>query len=314
MKKGMVLVLAAAVMTITSAAYAQEKEQNKAVKLSGDFNYKYEQSKPDDSEKAAVGEATFRLKAEAELEKGWSLFARYGYRNFSIDSEDATLSKLDQYGFTYKKGEAFTGTFGVQEVILGPFGTLIDLTDNVGDGMLTGVSAAGKAGATDYLVFVGKLDKQLFDSAKKQAAYGLELKQDFGGVTGLVEYLHMNNADEAYANNYYGVGLSREQGKAEFLAEYVRSSASDNKYGTIFGVNYQATDKDVLGLTYRNIKGNATPAVDGIFGYNDEKGPVLSWERSMGKAGSFVAEYDINKTPSSGEKVKTLTLEYNYSF
>lgn len=309
MKKGIMLALAA-LMSISPAVYAHESNP---VALSGDFNYKYERVKPDGGEKEATGEATFRLKAEAELEKGWSLFARYGYRNFSIDSEDATLSKLDQYGFTYKKGDSFTGTFGVQEVILGPYGTLIDLTDNVGDGMLKGVSAAGKAGAADYLVFGGKLDKQLFAIDKDQSTYGLELKQEFGGVTGLVEYLHINNADLA-AKNYYGFGLSREQGKAEFLAEYVRSSASDNKYGTIFGVNYQATDKDVVGFTYRNIKGNATPAVDGIFGYNDEKGPVLSWERSLGKAGSFVAEYDINKTPSSGEKVKTLTLEYNYSF
>jgi hypothetical protein len=297
------------VIAINSVAYAAPGETT----LSGDFNYAYESEKPDGSATTKTGETTFRLKAEAEIGNGWSLFTRYGYRGFSIDNSDASISKIDQYGLNYAKGETFKAVIGVQDVIVGPFGTLIDLTDNVGDGMLKGVSLEQKDGDVTYHAFGGKLDKQLFGTAKDQSTYGLELTKEFHDFSSVVEYVAVDNPDLA-SKNYYGLGFSKALGKSEYLVEYVWSPAQTDRTGAVYAANYQASDKDLFGVTYRDVKANATPGVDGVFGYNDEKGTALSWERSLNKAGALTVEYDWHETVSDGTKSKTLTLEYNYAF
>jgi hypothetical protein len=297
------------VIGLNCAVYAGPAEPT----LSGDFNYAYESEKPDGSTTIRTGETTFRLKAEAEIGNRWSLFTRYGYRGFSIDNSDATISKIDQYGLTYANDKAFKAVIGVQDVIVGPFGTLIDLTDNVGDGMLTGVSLERKDGDITYRAFGGKLDKHLFGTEKDQTTYGLEFTKQFHDFSGVVEYVGIDNPDLA-SKDYYGLGFSKALGKSEFLLEYVWSPAENNQNGTVYAVNYQASDKDLVSVTYRDVKVNATPGVDGVFGYNDEQGTVLSWERSLNKVGALTVEYDWNETISDGTKSKTLTLEYNYAF
>ncbi|BBB89473.1 MAG TPA: hypothetical protein PKA28_14775 [Methylomusa anaerophila] len=277
------------------------------VEFSGDINLKHDDVKIQDGDRENNWETTFRLKAQTSLGENWKAFVRYGYRHFGGDDDTPEVSKLDQYGFVYEKGENTKVVFGVQDTILGPFGTLLDLTDNVGNAMLKGVDLQHQEKDIVYHLFAGKIDKRLFDSDSDKSAYGGEINKTWENTTLGGEHLHISGLESA--DSYYGLYITNKFGKADLSAEYIWSSASSDKNGTVYGISYSPTDMDTFSLTHRNIKAYAAPDFDDLAGYHNEKGTELAWEHSFGQAGVLTLKYD-----DVSSKEKTTTLEYNFAF
>jgi hypothetical protein len=301
------------VMSILSLAVSLNMVAYAApVEFSGDVNLKYEKVKSDPTENNR--ETTFRLNAETALDNDWSAYARFGYRHFGGDDDRSKLSKLDQYGLKYAPNEETTVKFGVQDTIMGPFGTLIDLTDNIGGYMLKGVDAQFTSKDINYHLLSGKLDKRLFDDAgigdgDDKSVYGLELSKKLGVTTIGGQFLKVNNDWDA-STRYYGVYASNDlNDKTTLTGEYVWSNADSDNKGALFGLTYALTEKDTLGATYRNVKGNATSQGADLAGYNGEKGIEYTWERPLGKQGTLLFTYDDLRSDSN-----VVSLEYNIAF
>lgn len=304
-KKKVAVILSALTVVCASSVYASSP------KVSGDVNILYEQVRPEIGSTSHNSEMTLRLNLEQPINEQWSAFARLGYRNFGQDNTADTIAKLDQYGFKYAKGEKTKLVLGVQEAGLGAFAGMVDLTDNIGDGMLAGVTMQTEHKDTTYQFLAGKFDKELFANNKRQSTFGFEIGKQYGDTNVAADYLHV---DTGAAEDFYGVNVKHKvRENTEFLVEYIVSSANTGKNGIIYGVNYNPTAKDTLALSLRHLEANATP--ENIGGYdNDTKGVEISWERALPKNGKLILTHERTKGLSSGIKENITTVEYNISF
>jgi len=302
----LLLVAAAATAMQLSAGYAQP------LTVEGDVTLKYERVKHDSGDATENNqEHTVRLNVSQQLDERTEAFMRYGYRYFGGDNTDDNLSKLDQYGIRYKPADNTLITLGVQETTLGMYSGKLDLSDQIGQGMLKGINAQIGDGPLQYHILGGRLDKSLFADNEDKNTIGFEVIHEAGDRALSAEYLHINGLSNA--SNFYGLSAKQTIGKAEALAEYLRSNASSDQYGIIYGVNYAPTEKDSLALTQRYIKNNAIP--EGLGAYDpNERGTELAWERKLGETSNLTLTYEISKELGSNDKDKTTTLEYSLSF
>lgn len=278
--------------------------------LSGDVKFKWEAAQPADAEQEENFESTLRLRLEGEAGRQAKWFVRYGLRDLQGDASHERTSRMDQYGLRWG-GEGESLTLGAQDVILGPWGSMVDLTDNVGNTMLTGADWQTHWGQAEVRLLGGRLGEDLFADQQRRHLWGVEVGGVFG--TAHVALAGLTLSDVAVGGHYWQLSASQPWGKAEVLAEVLRSNAGSDKRGWVAGVAYHPTEQDTFSLHQRRLEAQAVP--EGLGGYDaDSKALELDVSRTLTDNQTLTLKREWSKTISGDVSNQVTSVEWNLTF
>lgn len=320
MKKIMAVLLAGMTLSVAAPVFAADP-----VHWEGDVSVKYEKDTQDievgDSNSGVV--STFRLKAEADLGSGWSLYSRLGAQYTSQagiydinpdqygDSKKGVLA-IDQFGFNYKT-DNLTYKLGRQDVTIGTTALLYSRPDsNIGKkAFVDGLTINGTVGKVDIAAVAAKEDNPSgMDKNKLYAVRAGYAPSDIfnWGVT-LGRY-----ADETNGNtNHWAVDGTYTYGKSSLTAEFTKSNEDEQNKAHAITLNYNFDDKTSAYVTAFRVGENGSMGGQTDFDAN-EHGMHYGMAYNMTSRDALEVVYKNKKTNDTGAKDNSLEVTYSYSF
>lgn len=315
MKKLTAIIVTGMSLCMSSGAFAAEP-----VQFTGDVAVKYQKDTAEGAENTSGVVGTFRLKAEAELGSGWSMYSRFGAQYTSriciddINREEYAQDKkgvlaLDQFGFSYKNND-FTYKLGRQDVTIGTTALLYSRSDsNIGKrAFVDGLTINGKSGAVDLSLVAAREDK--LENNKLYAIHaGYSPSDSFNWGVTLGRY---QDAVSDVNTNHWAIDGTYHYGKAALTAEFAKSNASDENKAHAMTLNYSFDDKTSAYITGFRVENNASMGGQSDFDAGN-RGTHYGITYAMSDRDTIEMVYKDQKE-IGGNKNTSFELSYSRSF
>nr|WP_320146867.1 porin [uncultured Anaeromusa sp.] len=317
MKKWLAMLAAGTVLTTSSMALAAE-----SVKFSGDVTVKYEKDTAEGADDVSGTMSSVRLKGEADLGKGWSLYARFGAQHATqpgladyntdpaVYGDKKSVMTIDQFGFTRQAGDMLL-KIGRQDLTVGTTALLYSRSEsNIGKrAFVDGITANGTMGGLDVTAaFVqednaGEQDNRLYAI---HTVFQKEKPFQWGMTLGRYQ-------DSAAGDtNHWAVDSSYRVGKHNWTAEYTQSDRSNENHAYAVTWEYGFDDKTAVYLTGFRVEANGDMGKQSDFD-NNNKGMYYGLKHQFSKENSFELVYKDQKSLAGGEKNTKLEATFTHS-
>lgn len=315
MKKRMALLLVGLSLGAIPAVYAGP------VRVTGDVSVKYERDTADHAPDASGLITSLKLRGEADLGSGWSLYARLGAQNLSrpwledfnrdyYGADEKSVVALDQFGLMFKD-KALTYKLGRQDVTVGATALLYARTDsNIGrKAFVDGLSFAGTWGDADITALLAKEDNAsgTYEGKIYAVRAGFNPREDFNWGLTLARY-----KGEA-GSNHWAVDGTYKVGRHSLTAEYTQSgSDTANKAHAIIW-NFDADARTVLSLTNFRVEANGDMGGQSDFD-NGNRGWYYGLTHKFRDDINLEVVYKDQRLINEGGKNRKLEATLSYSF
>lgn len=314
--KKIMLVLVAGLLVTALPASAEP------ITITGDTSVTYERDSAD-SEAATSGSIfTIKLKGEANLGNGWSLYSRLAAENVSesaqadfnttpaVYGDKKWVVALDQFGVNYKQGK-MEYKFGRQDITVGTTALLYSRSDsNIGKkAFVDGIKINGTVGAIDIAAVAAREDNASSEPANKlyaiRAGYSQSANVNYGVTLG-----RYSSND---STNHWAVDSTYKLGKSSITAEYTQSSSSSKNTAYALGLGYEFDNKLSAAITGFRVEEFGSMGQQSDFDY-DNQGIHYAVNYKLNDAASFELVYKAQKTISEGKKNQSLEATLSYAF
>ena len=292
--------------------------------FNGDVKVHYRWNTADGSSNTEGNKVWFRLNAKSEVAKNVDLYSRlsiqragqFGGRDYDSTQYNTndTAASIDRFGFVVK-GKGFNYTIGRQDLFLGQ-GLLMDSTSYMGinRGAFDGIAIAGKTGATNLKVVVGKAWQNETTQDVKlyavDASYGLTKNLTLGATAAKVS----NRVDAEKDLTFYAFNTAYTTGKATLFGEYGKSNANEKNKGYAFGMSYGIDEKNSVFAIYSKVDTYAN-LIQNMTMFDDSgKGMYYGFGHKISKDTKLDIFYKDMKTIDSGEKYTSFRTTLTYKF
>lgn len=314
MKKSIAVLVAGATFLMVPAAHAEP------VKITGEVSVKYEKDTNPDLSGAV---STLKLKGEADLGKGWSLYGRLGIQNatkpdqsdFNLDaygSDKKSVISFDQFGLNYQGG-GLTYKIGRQDATVGTTALLYSRPDsNIGKkNFVDGVSITGKSGVMDISALLAREDNVAGTPDNKIYAFraGYNPAENVNWGVTLGRYQDSDNS----STNHWAVDGTYTFGKSSLTGEYTNSNrdAANKAYAMTW--NYDFDGKTSAYITGFRVETNADMGGQSDFD-NDNRGIHYGLTYKLTDTANLDFVYKDQKSISDGQKNTAFEAAITYSF
>ena len=314
--------LAALALLGTSFALPPTVMAAEPIQWSGDVSLKYEKDTASDEDDRSGFISTFRLKAEAYLGSGWSLYSRLGAQHTSqaglsdlnpdeYGEEKTFAIALDQFGVKYKTQD-WLFNLGRQDVTIGSTALLYSRPDtNIGRrAFVDGLTINGAVRQWDLAVVAAREDNAAGFENNKLYAVHAERKLSERVSAGLTvgRYEAADNHTDHWALNstyaYKGASLTGE------LAE---SNAGNANKAYALKLEKAINDKTTPYITWFRVEENASMGGQSDFDAG-KRGIHYGITHTITDKDSLEIVYKDQKTIGSSNKDTALEVTYTRSF
>lgn len=303
MKKIIVTILAGLSISGASVGYASP------INFNGDVSIKYERDTATGSVPDSGMMYTLKLRGEADLGSGWSLYARLGAQHatqpsladYTLDAYGADKKSavaLDQFGLTYTT-DNLAYKLGRQDATVGTTALLYSRPEtNIGKKVFVdGFSISGTLGKTDITALLAQEDNA---GSWENTVYALRggynpTKNLNWGLT-LGHYQGSENG----STNHWAVDGTYKFGKSSLTAEYTKSSSSTDNNAYAATWNYGYDNKTTVYITGFRVETNGDMGKQSDFD-NDNRGFRYGITHKFNDAKSLEVVYKNQKTVSGGQ-------------
>lgn len=319
MKKGITAVVTGIALLAAPAVHAE------SVKLTGDVSVTYERDTQEGAPDTSGVISTLRIRGEADLGSGWSLYARLGaqkisnsgFGDFNTDpaaygADKKAVLSLDQFGFIHK-GEAVTFKLGRQDATVGTTALLYSRPDdNIGKkAFVDGLSVSGKSGITDISALIVREDNPTGFSNNKVYAVraGYTPTENFNWGLTLGRYQDGVGAD----TNHWAADGTYTFGKSSVTGEFTKSNSSTENKAYAMTLNYDFDGQTAAYITGFRVEQNGGMGGQSDFG-QDLRGIHYGVTHTLRDNLTLEAVYKKEKAVSTGVKNTVFETTVNYSF
>ncbi|MDU2064320.1 MAG: hypothetical protein E6713_05695 [Sporomusaceae bacterium] len=292
------------------------------VNFSGDASLKYEKDTMDGEADHSGVMSTVKVKMEADLGNGWSLFGRIGAQHatdpvladFNPDaykSGKKTVVGFDQFGISYKQDD-LTYRFGRQDATVGTTALLYSRSDsNIGKHQFVdGLSVTGKTGVVDLSVLAAREDNVTSEKNKIYAVRaGFSPEEDFSYGLTLGRY-HYDGGD---TTNHWAVDTTYKAGKHSWTMEYTKSNRSEQNKAYAANWNYDFDGQLGAYVTAFRVEANGDMGGQSDFD-NNNKGIYYGLTYKFSDVDGVEVVYKDQKTLDAGVNNTKLEATYTHSF
>ena len=318
MKKALTaLALFGTSFSLTPAALAAEP-----VQWSGDVSFKYEKDTASGEDDRSGFISTFRLKAEAELGSGWSIYSRLGAQHttkagmsdwnpdeYGEDKKSAIA--LDQFGFKYQT-DNWTFNGGRQDVTIGATALLYSRPDtNIGRrAFVDGLTVNGSVDRWDVSAVAAREDNAAGHNDNKIYALHAE-RQLSDRLNAGVTAARYNLADAH--TNHWAVNSTYKYDNTSLTGEFAKSNVDDNNKAYALTLQHALNDKTTPYITWFRVEDNASMGGQSDFDAG-EHGVHYGVTHKISDNDSLDFIYKDQKAISSGNKDTALEITYTRNF
>ena len=318
MKQWIAMLAAGTVLTTSSMALAAEP-----VKFSGDVTVKYEKDTAEGADDVAGTMSSVRLKGEADLGKGWSLYARFGAQHATqpgladyntdpaVYGDKKSVMAIDQFGFTRQAGD-MTLKIGRQDVTVGTTALLYSRSEsNIGKrAFVDGITATGTMGEVDVTAaFVQEDNAGEQDNRVYAIRTGFQKEKPFQWGMTLGRY----QDSSAGSTNHWALDGTYTAGKHTWTAEYTQSNRSNDNRAYAVTWEYGFDDKTAVYLTGFQVETNGDMGQQSDFD-NNNRGLYYGIKHQLSKNNSLELVYKDQKALDSGQKNTKLEATFTQNF
>ncbi|MDR3591972.1 MAG: hypothetical protein P4N41_20135 [Negativicutes bacterium] len=318
MKKKIAMMAVGLSLSMVPAVFAAEP-----VKLSGDVSVKYERDTASEAPTTSGSMYTLKLKGEADLGAGWSLYTRLGAQyatqpalsDYNVDSvygpDRKSVVSLDQFGLT-RKADDVVYKFGRQDLTIGTTALLYSRPySNVGKHFFVdGLTAAGKVGIVDLSAAIVQEDNPGAQDNKIYAVRtGFNPAENLNWGVTLGRYQDSANG----STNHWAMDGTYKFGKSSLTGEYTKSSSSADNKAYAATMNYGFDDKTAVYITGFRVETNGDMGKQSDFD-NDNRGIYYGVTHKLSDADNLEVVYKDQKFISTGQKNTKLEATITHSF
>ena len=315
--KKMILALAAGLIVTVAPAAAEP------ITITGDAAIKYQRDSADGEAATSGSVFTIKLKGEADLGSGWSLYTRLAAQKVSDSAlSDFNLSPsvygedkkwvvaFDQFGVNYKQGN-LAYKLGRQDVAVGTSALLYSRPDsNIGKkAFVDGLSVAGTIGALDISAVAAREDNADDEPENKLYAIraGYNPAESFNyGVT-------LGRYSSEDSTNHWAVDGTYKLGKSHITAEYTKSSSNTKNTAYAVGVGHDFDDKVSASITGFRVEEFGSMGQQSDFDY-DNRGIHYSLGYALNDRAALELVYKDQKTISERKNNQSFEATISYAF
>lgn len=315
--KKLMLALAAGLIVTTTPASAEP------ITITGDAAIKYQRDSADGEAATSGSVFTIKLKGEADLGDGWSLYTRLaaqrvsdsGLADFNVSpsvyGEDKKwVVALDQFGVNYKT-EKLNYKLGRQDITVGTTALLYSRPDsNVGKkAFVDGLSVTGTIGAMDIAAVAAREDNPDDESENKLYA----IRAGYSPVEAFNYGVTLGRYSSDDSTNHWAIDGIYKMGKSHITAEYTKSSSNSKNAAFAVGVGYDFDDKVSAAITGFRVEEFGSMGQQSDFDY-DNRGVHYTLGYALNDAASLEFVYKDQKTISEGKNNKSFEATLSYAF
>ncbi|MBP2654297.1 MAG: hypothetical protein H6Q73_1866 [Firmicutes bacterium] len=292
------------------------------VTFSGDATLKVEKDTAEGSANSSAAMYSLKLKAEAELGAGWSLYGRIGaqyatnpsFGDYNLDvygDDNKSAVALDQFGLNYKT-EQMVYKLGRQDVAVGKTALLYSRPDsNIGKrNFVDGLSADGTIGNIELTGLIAKEDNQ---GSLDNKLYALRTGFTPGERLNCGITMGRYQDDTNGTTNHWAVDGTYKLGKNSFTTEFTKSNSSSDNQAYTARWNYGFSDKIATYITGFRVETNGDMGKQSDYD-NDNRGIHYGVTYQLSNANGLEVVYKDQKVISNGENNTKLEVTLSHAF
>lgn len=293
------------------------------IQITGDASIKYQRDSADGENTISGSVYTIKLRGEADLGDGWSLYTRLAAQratdpllaDFNLSPGAYGESKksvvaLDQFGLNYKT-DKMVYKFGRQDATVGTTALLYSRPDsNIGkEAFVDGLSFSGTIGAINMSGLLAREDNPAGETDSKiyaiRAGYSPVENFDYGVTLG--------RYDGDVSTNHWAVDGTYKLGKSHFTAEYTKANSNTNNEAYAIICGYDFNDKISASVTGFRVEELGSMGQQSDFDV-DNRGYHYGVSYRLNEDTGLELVYKDQKTISEGQNNDSFEATINYAF